>query len=58
MAHNSTSADDIGYNDDFLWSRSYIRPGIWWVNGLKDLSQATSYAAVTDDFGNLVRVPV
>ena len=54
-----TSFDDMGQSPRFCWSRSYLKPGVWWVTYFGDeflgLGVKT-FSAVTDDFGNLVRV--
>ena len=60
MARPSISLDDKGSNDRFWWSRSYTATGFWWVtdDGEPALGQGSAtHLAVTDDFGNLVRVP-
>ena len=46
---------DGGYSGSFSWWRNTSRPWLWSVQAHRDFCQ--SGLAVTDDFGNLVRVP-
>ena len=52
------SADDCGYSGAFGWTRHALYPGKWLVICFEETfaKELTSFA-VTDDFGNLVRVP-
>lgn len=49
------SEDANGYSGVFSWFRSDSKPGIWCVVAY-ELGFSSSGYAVTDDFGNLVRV--
>ena len=52
------SADDCGYSGSFSWSRHARHPGKWLVTCHEDtFAKYLVSMAVTDDFGNLVRVP-
>ena len=51
-------SDDEGFSGFFSWWRSFNLPGKWTVICHENsFAKETSQTAVTDDFGNLVRVP-
>ena len=47
--------DDCGFSGAFGWFRSKLKPGFWIVAVYESSFSKGGYA-VTDDFGNLVRV--
>ena len=52
-------SDDVqGFSGSYLWWRHHTRPGKWSVLAFEsDLGFSNNGIAVTDDFGNLARVP-
>ena len=60
---NFQTIKSVGYSDDtcgfsgaFSWLRSKTKPGFWHVIAYEQSFSRDGFA-VTDDFGNLVRVP-